>query len=148
MPNWVAECFPSFLVSSVMTRCFVRFLHTRVMAGCLPVFLMTICSFCRLPIYLYIKKIYTYRCVRNVLWKTDPYLKLTRGGVHNSDITLVFQGGFQGGLQKEKIQQWRRARSRPEEKDALNLIVRETYRTKGEIPPSKDSIARRSNKNH
>ena len=32
---------------------------------------------------------------------------------------------FQGGQQKEEIQQWRQARSRPEETQTLNIMLKE-----------------------
>ena len=36
-----------------------------------------------------------------------------------------YSGRFPGGVQKDEIQQWRQARSRPEEKETLNIILRE-----------------------
>ena len=62
-----------------------------------------------------------YRCVvRIVLGRTDPYSKLTAGGVHPRK-SENYSGRFPEGVQKEEIQQWRQARSRPREKETRNI---------------------------
>ena len=44
-----------------------------------------------------------------------------------------YSGRFPEGVQKEEVQQWRQARSRPGEKETLNIMLREWNNTNIEL---------------
>ena len=87
---------------------------------CWPlVFQLLRCVYAFLIILIYIYIYTKYICVvKGTFLKTDPYLKLRKGGVQQSNITSVFPGGPKMGNPV-----MRRARSRLEEKETLNIYV-------------------------